>query len=114
MIGRMLIVLIDGYRRWVSPLLGPRCRFHPSCSSYAREALERHGVLPGGWMSVVRILRCAPWSAGGCDPVPARFHWWPGRRSATQEGPDAHGSVCRRELQDGQLQDGQLQEKEPR
>ena len=62
---------------WLSPLLGPRCRFHPSCSSYARQALSQHGLLRGGWMAAVRILRCSPLSSGGLDPVPARFHWWP-------------------------------------
>jgi putative membrane protein insertion efficiency factor len=58
------------YQYLVSPWLGRRCRFHPSCSSYAIEALERHGALRGGWLAVKRIGRCNPWSAGGYDPVP--------------------------------------------
>ncbi|MCB1635670.1 MAG: membrane protein insertion efficiency factor YidD [Xanthomonadales bacterium] len=77
MLRSLLIGLIDLYKRWLSPLLGPRCRFHPSCSSYARQALSQHGLLRGGWMAAVRILRCSPLSSGGLDPVPARFHWWP-------------------------------------
>ena len=77
MLRSLLIVLIDLYKRWLSPLLGPRCRFHPSCSSYARQALLQHGLLRGGWMAGIRLLRCSPLSQGGLDPVPSRFHWWP-------------------------------------
>lgn len=77
MIRALLIGLIDLYKRWISPLLGPRCRFHPNCSSYAREALLQHGLLRGGWMAAVRILRCNPLSDGGLDPVPGQFRWWP-------------------------------------
>lgn len=66
----LLIVVIKAYRYTVSPWLGANCRFHPSCSVYAQEALERHGVLSGGWLTVRRILRCHPWNAGGYDPVP--------------------------------------------
>jgi putative membrane protein insertion efficiency factor len=62
--------LIRAYQRLLSPLLGPRCRFHPSCSQYAFEALEVHGVVRGGWLAVRRIARCHPLNAGGLDPVP--------------------------------------------
>ena len=65
-----LIGLIRLYQRFVSPLLGPRCRFSPSCSAYAVEALQRHGLWRGGWLSVWRLLRCHPCTAGGYDPVP--------------------------------------------
>ncbi|MCY4360431.1 membrane protein insertion efficiency factor YidD [Candidatus Synechococcus spongiarum] len=65
-----LIGLIGLYQRFVSPLLGPRCRFSPSCSAYAMEALDRHGLWRGGWLSVWRLLRCHPCTAGGYDPVP--------------------------------------------
>lgn len=58
------------YQRVVSPLLGPRCRFHPSCSSYAIEAIERHGALRGSWLAGRRIVRCHPLNEGGFDPVP--------------------------------------------
>ncbi len=62
--------LIRAYQLIVSPWLGPRCRFHPSCSNFALEAIEVHGMLRGGWLSVRRIGRCHPWHPGGFDPVP--------------------------------------------
>jgi hypothetical protein len=65
-----LIALIAAYRYCLSPLLGPSCRFHPSCSSYAREAIERHGALVGAALALRRIGRCHPWNPGGYDPVP--------------------------------------------
>lgn len=68
---RLLLGLIRGYRYLVSPLLGPRCRFHPSCSAYALEAIERYGALRGGYLGVRRLLRCHPFHAGGYDPVPS-------------------------------------------
>lgn len=64
-------VLIRGYRYVISPLLGPRCRFHPSCSAYALEAVERYGLCRGGWLALKRLGKCHPWHAGGLDPVPA-------------------------------------------
>jgi putative membrane protein insertion efficiency factor len=65
-----LIALIRVYQLFLSPLLGNHCRFYPSCSQYAREALERHGVLRGGWLAIRRLSRCHPWHPGGLDPVP--------------------------------------------
>ena len=65
-----LIALIRFYRYAISPLLGPACRFHPSCSEYAIEALQRHGFLAGIWLATRRVARCHPWHPGGFDPVP--------------------------------------------
>jgi putative membrane protein insertion efficiency factor len=66
----LLLTLISIYQRTLSPLLGNRCRFLPSCSEYAKEALVTHGLIAGGWLAVKRILRCHPLCEGGCDPVP--------------------------------------------
>ncbi|MBD1581869.1 membrane protein insertion efficiency factor YidD [Pseudoalteromonas sp. S16_S37] len=65
-----LIFIIRGYQRFISPMLGPHCRFNPTCSSYAIEAINCHGLLKGSWLAVKRILKCHPLSAGGDDPVP--------------------------------------------
>ena len=66
----VLIGLIRGYQLVLSPLLGNHCRFYPSCSQYAREAIERHGVPRGLWLAIRRLSRCHPWHPGGLDPVP--------------------------------------------
>ncbi|HEX5407677.1 MAG TPA: membrane protein insertion efficiency factor YidD [Pseudonocardiaceae bacterium] len=71
-IARGLVVAVNFYRRWISPLLPPSCRFAPSCSAYAVEALLVHGALRGTWLAVRRLLRCGPWHPGGWDPVPPR------------------------------------------
>jgi hypothetical protein len=66
----LLIALIRGYQWFISPLLGNHCRFYPSCSQYAREAIERHGAVRGVWLAIRRVARCHPWHPGGVDPVP--------------------------------------------
>ncbi|NOQ34686.1 MAG: membrane protein insertion efficiency factor YidD [Methylococcaceae bacterium] len=66
----LLIGFIKFYQFFISPLLGNHCRFHPSCSSYALEALEVHGAFKGSYLTVKRLLKCHPFHAGGLDPVP--------------------------------------------
>jgi putative membrane protein insertion efficiency factor len=66
------LVALRGYKRFVSPVLPPACRFVPTCSEYAAEAVEKHGVLRGGTLAVRRLVRCGPWHPGGFDPVPTR------------------------------------------
>ena len=73
---RALMVAIAGYRRFISPLIPPRCRFAPSCSEYALEALRVHGAIRGLWLTVRRLARCQPFHPGGYDPVPAVFTFW--------------------------------------
>ena len=68
--GRILAAPIVAYRRWISPALPARCRFYPSCSAYALEAIARRGVFYGSWLAVWRLLRCHPFHPGGYDPVP--------------------------------------------
>jgi uncharacterized protein len=82
----VLLVLLRAYRFLLSPWVGNSCRFWPTCSLYAMEAIERHGALKGTYMTVTRVARCHPYSAGGVDEVPARFRW----RCWCQDAP--HGA----------------------
>ena len=66
----LLIMLLRGYRYAISPIYGQVCRYHPSCSAYALEAVTQHGALRGSWLAARRVGRCHPWAAGGYDPVP--------------------------------------------
>ncbi|ABX08340.1 membrane protein insertion efficiency factor YidD [Prochlorococcus marinus] len=65
-----LLAFIRFYQRWISPLMGPNCRFIPTCSEYGVEAISRHGPLKGGWLTMKRLSRCHPFTPCGCDPVP--------------------------------------------
>ena len=67
---RLLLGLVKAYRLLIGPALGPGCRFEPSCSAYALQALERHGALQGSYLTLHRLVRCQPWCQGGHDPVP--------------------------------------------
>ena len=70
LVSQVAIGLVRAYQLVLSPVLPMSCRYHPTCSHYACEAVSRHGALRGGWLAVARILRCHPWRAGGLDPVP--------------------------------------------
>lgn len=82
---RALVLLVDFYRSRISPLLPPLCRFEPSCSAYAREALLRHGAAKGTLLAAWRVLRCNPLCRGGFDPVPPVGRW---RRGSAAEPRD--------------------------
>lgn len=84
---RLLGVLIRGYQLVLSPLLGPSCRFVPTCSEYAREAVARHGAARGGTLALRRLLRCHPWGGAGLDPVPGAA----GAEEATAGRSPRHG-----------------------
>jgi putative membrane protein insertion efficiency factor len=67
---RLVVAVLSGYKRWVSPWLPPACRFEPTCSVYMAEAIRVHGVAGGIWLGLRRLARCHPWNPGGYDPVP--------------------------------------------
>ncbi|HAX72294.1 MAG TPA: membrane protein insertion efficiency factor YidD [Firmicutes bacterium] len=71
---KILLSLIQFYQRYISPLSPPRCRYFPTCSTYAKEAIELHGPYKGGYLALKRILRCNPWGGFGYDPVPCCDH----------------------------------------
>ena len=68
----MMLRLIGAYQLALSPFFGRQCRFYPTCSAYAQEAIEVHGSLRGSWLAIMRIARCGPWHPGGVDPVPPK------------------------------------------
>jgi uncharacterized protein len=84
-VAQVLLALLRGYRLGVSPLLGPRCRFEPSCSAYAVDAVTSHGAWRGSLLSVRRVGRCHPFHSGGYDPVPPPR---PGRTERRRRPPD--------------------------
>jgi len=92
--------LIRIYQRTISPLLGPVCRYYPSCSHYGYEAMSVHGALKGTILTAWRILRCNPWSAGGIDDVPARGKW----RSPVEAGAAVHNHAVKTETVTGDVQ----------
>jgi putative membrane protein insertion efficiency factor len=79
----ILILLLMAYRKVISPLYGQVCRFFPSCSAYALEAITVHGAVKGSWLAAKRLVRCHPWNAGGVDHVPAGKFAWPTDRTPT-------------------------------
>jgi uncharacterized protein len=91
---RVLMLLVSAYRRFLSPLLGPQCRFRPTCSAYSLEALQAHGALRGTWLTVRRIARCHPFHPGGYDPVPPRK----GHEDNMTSSRTGSGAVSHKEL----------------
>lgn len=85
----LLLRAVRFYQVWISPVLPPSCRFEPSCSAYAVEALTTHGALRGTWLTVRRLLRCGPWHPGGWDPVPPRTRKRPDEPGASPAQPTA-------------------------
>jgi uncharacterized protein len=79
----ILILLLMAYRKVISPLYGQVCRFFPSCSAYALEAITVHGAVKGSWLAARRLARCHPWNAGGVDHVPAGRREWPENQTPT-------------------------------
>lgn len=100
-VARVLLALVGAYRRWVSPLLGPHCRFSPTCSAYAAEAVTRHGALRGSWLAARRILRCQPFSPGGHDPVPPVRPSWVTMEPRPYRGSPLHRRSTRRPRRTG-------------
>lgn len=67
---KIIVFIIDAYKKTISPFLGNNCRFYPSCSCYAKEAIETFGVKKGSWLAIKRLCKCHPWNEGGVDLVP--------------------------------------------
>lgn len=90
----LLILPIRLYQLAISPLLPPSCRYQPTCSAYAIEAMEHHGVLRGGWLTFRRLLRCHPWGGSGYDPVPTSDIRHDRDKHRCRHGAHHHGSTC--------------------
>lgn len=75
-IRKIFLMPVFLYRKFISPLTPPCCKFYPTCSTYAVTAVERFGIIKGGWLAVKRICRCHPWSLGGIDKVPEEYHFF--------------------------------------
>jgi uncharacterized protein len=104
-VARALLAVVGFYSRAISPALPPRCRFAPTCSAYAAEAIATHGAAHGAWLALRRLLKCAPWHPGGVDLVPVPRSTpgtsGPGRTSSTPEAPPAFpADVARRPARD--------------
>ena len=97
---KLMLRAVRGYQRHLSPLKSvPTCRFTPTCSQYAAEAIEKHGAVRGGWLALWRIARCQPLSPGGVDPVPEQFphHRWP-QTVQPADLPNSHATSAKSDL----------------
>ena len=90
----LLSGLILGYQRLISPMMGPRCRFYPSCSSYALEAVKVHGAAKGTVLATARVCRCHPWNDGGVDHVPPKGAWRPEPYVALEDHDDVRAAIA--------------------
>lgn len=95
---RVLIWLLRGYQLAISPFLGANCRFYPSCSNYALEAIAQHGTLKGGILAARRLAKCHPWHPGGVDPVPGKA---PGNAAATAANEQSDPALRRGDCHPG-------------
>ncbi len=80
----LFLIPVYFYRLFISPLLPPSCRYTPTCSAYTVEAVKKHGVFRGGWLSTKRILSCNPWGGSGYDPVPEKFHFFKSQKNKSE------------------------------
>jgi putative membrane protein insertion efficiency factor len=85
----VIVGFLRAYRKLISPLYGDVCRYYPTCSAYALEAVESHGSILGSWLAARRVCRCHPWAAGGVDLVPAEYAWSHGRPARIAADPSA-------------------------
>jgi uncharacterized protein len=85
-----VVLVLRFYQRWISPAFGPRCRYYPSCSEYAAQAVQRYGILRGLVLAAWRLLRCNPWSSGGFDPVEDQRFFPPKPTSPTPNATASH------------------------
>jgi len=93
----LLLTLLRAYRYLLSPWIGGSCRYWPTCSEYAREAIEVHGAARGSYLAAVRLARCHPYGVGGVDPVPAAFRWRCWCRADEQNPLEATGAARRQD-----------------
>lgn len=93
----LLAGLILGYQKLISPMLGPRCRFYPSCSAYALEAVRVHGAAKGTVLATARVCRCHPWNDGGVDHVPPKGAWKPAPYVPLEDHDDVRAAIAAHE-----------------
>lgn len=106
LVALLMLGFVRFYQLVISPLLGPRCRFQPTCSHYAIEAIQSHGGLKGGWLAAKRIARCHPWGGFGYDPVPQSDHACADHTHKSDHAPKGHTETVSKEAGKNQQQSG--------